>query len=145
MKTDVYQKITDQIMGELEKGVRPWLKPWNAEHVLAKTARRMGRPSCSQKIFPPGSRSFAHQGYPFSYALNVLGEVGQLSLLFKPRERYDGMSPAEWVIARLSDGGRAEGNRLFMLGNALVNQALRLRYVRARETPTFEKFNSKLP
>ena len=83
--------------------------------------------------------------YPFSYTLNVLGEIGQLSLLFKPRERYDGLSPTEWVIAHLSDGGRAEGNRLFMLGNALVSQALRLRYVRARETPTFERFGSNLP
>ena len=32
MRTDVYQRITDQIVCELEKGVRPWLKPWNAEH-----------------------------------------------------------------------------------------------------------------
>jgi len=31
MKMDIYQRITDQIVGELEKGVRPWLRPWNAE------------------------------------------------------------------------------------------------------------------
>jgi antirestriction protein ArdC len=30
MRTDVYQKITDRIVGELEQGVRPWLKPWSA-------------------------------------------------------------------------------------------------------------------
>jgi antirestriction protein ArdC len=30
MRADVYQKITDQIVSELEKGVRPWLKPWSA-------------------------------------------------------------------------------------------------------------------
>ena len=30
MKTDVYQKITNQIVCELERGVRPWLKPWSA-------------------------------------------------------------------------------------------------------------------
>jgi antirestriction protein ArdC len=39
MKTDVYQKITDQIVGELEKGVRPWLKPWNAEHAAGRITR----------------------------------------------------------------------------------------------------------
>ena len=83
--------------------------------------------------------------YPFSYALNVLGEIGQLSLLFTPRERYHGLNPAEWVIAQLSDGGRAEGNRLFMMGNALVSQALRLRDVRARDTPIFEKFGFNMP
>jgi antirestriction protein ArdC len=30
MRTDIYQKITDRIVSELEHGVRPWLKPWNA-------------------------------------------------------------------------------------------------------------------
>jgi antirestriction protein ArdC len=32
MKADIYQRITDQIVGELEKGVKPWLQPWNADH-----------------------------------------------------------------------------------------------------------------
>jgi antirestriction protein ArdC len=40
MRQDVYQKITDQIVLELEKGVRPWMKPWNAGH----TAGRITRP-----------------------------------------------------------------------------------------------------
>ncbi|WP_439406899.1 ArdC family protein [Bradyrhizobium sp. DASA03076] len=40
MKTDLYQKITNQIVAELEKGVRPWVKPWSAEH----TAGRITRP-----------------------------------------------------------------------------------------------------
>jgi antirestriction protein ArdC len=39
MKTDIYQKITDQIVCELEKGVRPWLKPWNAEHAAGRITR----------------------------------------------------------------------------------------------------------
>jgi antirestriction protein ArdC len=30
MRTDIYQKITDRIVADLERGVRPWLKPWNA-------------------------------------------------------------------------------------------------------------------
>jgi antirestriction protein ArdC len=30
MRTDVYQKITDRIVAELEQGVRPWMKPWSA-------------------------------------------------------------------------------------------------------------------
>jgi antirestriction protein ArdC len=30
VRTDVYQKITDRIVAELEQGVRPWMKPWNA-------------------------------------------------------------------------------------------------------------------
>ena len=39
MRADIYQKITDQIVGELEKGVRPWLKPWNAEHATGRITR----------------------------------------------------------------------------------------------------------
>jgi antirestriction protein ArdC len=39
MKADIYQKITNQIVGELEKGVRPWLKPWNAEHAAGRITR----------------------------------------------------------------------------------------------------------
>jgi antirestriction protein ArdC len=39
MRADVYQKITDQIVSELEKGVRPWLKPWNAEHAAGRITR----------------------------------------------------------------------------------------------------------
>jgi antirestriction protein ArdC len=39
MRTDVYQKITDQIVSELEKGVRPWLKPWNADHAAGRITR----------------------------------------------------------------------------------------------------------
>ena len=39
MKVDIYQRITDQIVCELEKGVRPWLKPWNAENVAGRITR----------------------------------------------------------------------------------------------------------
>jgi len=39
MKTDVYQRVTDSIVAELEKGVRPWLKPWNAEHAAGRITR----------------------------------------------------------------------------------------------------------
>lgn len=38
-KTDVYQRITDRIVSELEQGVRPWLKPWNAEHAAGRITR----------------------------------------------------------------------------------------------------------
>ena len=40
MRSDVYQRITDQIVTELEKGVRPWMQPWSAEH--AAGAHRRG-------------------------------------------------------------------------------------------------------
>jgi antirestriction protein ArdC len=39
MKADIYQKITDQIISELEKGVKPWMKPWHAEHAAGRITR----------------------------------------------------------------------------------------------------------
>jgi antirestriction protein ArdC len=39
MKADVYERITGQIVAELEKGVRPWFKPWNAEHAAGRITR----------------------------------------------------------------------------------------------------------
>ena len=39
MRTDVYQKITDQIVTALEQGVRPWHQPWNVEHSAGRITR----------------------------------------------------------------------------------------------------------
>ena len=39
MRSDVYQRVTDRIVAELEHGVRPWLKPWNAEHAAGRITR----------------------------------------------------------------------------------------------------------
>lgn len=53
MKTDrqdVYTRVTGQILADLEKGVRPWLKPWNAEHMA-------GRITC-----PPRSSGLPYKG-----------------------------------------------------------------------------------
>lgn len=30
MKTDIYQRVTDKIIADLEKGELTWLRPWNA-------------------------------------------------------------------------------------------------------------------
>jgi len=39
MKDDVYQRVTDRIIAELEQGVRPWMKPWSAEHAAGRITR----------------------------------------------------------------------------------------------------------
>jgi antirestriction protein ArdC len=38
-RTDIYTRVTVRIIAELEKGVRPWLKPWNAEHIAGRITR----------------------------------------------------------------------------------------------------------
>ena len=41
MKTriDLYARVTNAIIADLENGVRPWLKPWNAEHAAGRITR----------------------------------------------------------------------------------------------------------
>ena len=36
---DVYGRITNKIIADLEQGVRPWMKPWNAEHIAGEITR----------------------------------------------------------------------------------------------------------
>jgi antirestriction protein ArdC len=38
-RKDVYSRITAQIVEYLEKGVRPWIRPWNAEHAAGRITR----------------------------------------------------------------------------------------------------------
>ena len=36
---DLYQHVTDQIVAALDQGVRPWVKPWSAEHLAGRVSR----------------------------------------------------------------------------------------------------------
>jgi antirestriction protein ArdC len=38
-KQDIYSRITNQIISHLEQGVRPWIRPWNAEHATGRITR----------------------------------------------------------------------------------------------------------
>ncbi|MCC7016655.1 MAG: DUF1738 domain-containing protein [Rhodospirillales bacterium] len=38
-RQDIYTRITGAIIAQLEKGVRPWVKPWNAEHAAGRITR----------------------------------------------------------------------------------------------------------
>lgn len=39
IKSDVYARITQAIVADLEQGVRPWLKPWSAGHAAGRITR----------------------------------------------------------------------------------------------------------
>jgi antirestriction protein ArdC len=39
VKADVYQRVTNQIIANLETGVRPWMKPWSGEHAAGRITR----------------------------------------------------------------------------------------------------------
>jgi antirestriction protein ArdC len=54
LNKDVYSRVTERIIADLEKGVRPWMKPWNA----GNAAGRITRP-------------LRHNGQPYS-GINIL-------------------------------------------------------------------------
>jgi antirestriction protein ArdC len=39
LKKDIYSRVTDRIINDLEKGVRSWLKPWSAQHPAGSICR----------------------------------------------------------------------------------------------------------
>lgn len=39
VKTDLYRQVTNRMVAALEKGVRPWAQPWNAEHAAGRVTR----------------------------------------------------------------------------------------------------------
>lgn len=38
-RPDLYARVTDAILADLERGVRPWTKPWSAEHLAGRISR----------------------------------------------------------------------------------------------------------
>lgn len=53
-RVDIYARITDRIVADLEQGVRPWMRPWS----VANTAGRITRP-------------LRHNGEPYS-GMNII-------------------------------------------------------------------------
>ena len=38
-RLDLYSRVTNAILADLENGVRPWAKPWSAEHLAGRISR----------------------------------------------------------------------------------------------------------
>ena len=46
-RTDLYSRVTERVIADLEKGVRPWLKPWSAGNgALGGSGYRAGTTAC---------------------------------------------------------------------------------------------------
>ena len=43
-RKDVYAEITNKLISDLEKGVRPWMRPWSAEGSNVRPLRENGKP-----------------------------------------------------------------------------------------------------
>lgn len=82
-RTDVYSRITKKIIANLEQGIRPWMKPWNADHAagrITRTLRFNGIPYNGINVLMFWSASVA-KGYAcplwltFKQALELSGNV----------------------------------------------------------------------
>ena len=67
-KQDDYARITAKIVAALEDGVRPWVRPWNAEHAAGRITRPLrhnGQPYTGINILSvwlrPACRASPHQ------------------------------------------------------------------------------------
>lgn len=79
----IYARVTDAIIAELEKGVRPWTKPWSATHLAGQVTRPLrctGEPYKGVNVMLLWSEAVAH-GYSapiwmiFRQALALGGHV----------------------------------------------------------------------
>ena len=53
-RQDIYTRITGKIVAALEQGVRPWIRPWNADNAAGRITRPL-----------------RHNGVPYS-GINIL-------------------------------------------------------------------------
>lgn len=80
---NVYSRVTDKIVAELEKGVRPWIKPWSAANAgprLTLPRRHCGTPYRGINILLLWGESFdkgyvSSQWMTFRQALELGGHV----------------------------------------------------------------------
>lgn len=64
-RADIYARITDRIVADLEKGVRPWVQPWSAGNVkgrITRPLRHNGEPYTGMNVLLLWSEGLA-RGY----------------------------------------------------------------------------------
>ncbi len=79
-RTDIYARITESIVAALEKGVRPWVQPWNAGNVAGRITRPLrhnGEPYTGMNVLLLWSESMA-RGYsaPIWMTFRQASELG---------------------------------------------------------------------
>jgi antirestriction protein ArdC len=79
-KADLYTRITSRIVAELEKGVCPWMQPWNAEHaagLITRPLRHNGQPYRGINVLMLWGEAMA-KGYacPIWMTYNQANELG---------------------------------------------------------------------
>ena len=79
-RTDIYTRITEKIVEELEKGVRPWVQPWRTSHTAGRITRPLrhnGEPYTGMNVLLLWSEAMV-RGYatPIWMTFRQAGELG---------------------------------------------------------------------
>ena len=79
-RVDIYARITESIVADLEEGVRPWMKPWSAgglEGRITRPLRHTGEPYTGINVLLLWSESFA-RGFeaPFWMTYRQASQIG---------------------------------------------------------------------
>jgi len=98
-RPDIYSRVTQQIVNQLEAGVRPWIKPWDAAHAAGRITRPL-----------------RHNGQPYS-GINILMLWGSAS--------EEGFASPTWMTYRQAKElgaqvRKGEEGSLVVYANAVV-------------------------
>lgn len=123
-RSDVYARVTNAILTDLEKGVRPWLQPWNAEHAagpITRPLRAGGQPYKGINVLmlwtSAVTQSFSAPIWmTFNQAKELNGNVrkGSKGSLVVYADHITRMEPVE-------DGEEQERDIYFMKGYTVFN------------------------
>jgi antirestriction protein ArdC len=142
-RADIYTRITNRIITDLEQGVRPWLRPWSVDHIEGKISRPLrhnGIPYKGINVVMLWSAS-VEKGYTcplwltFKQALELGGNV-------RKGERGELVVYADRITRTETDDKGAEHEREipFLKGYTVFNceqcEGLPAQYYAKPETPT---------
>jgi len=123
-RTDVYSRITNRIIADLEEGVRPWHRPWNAEHMAGKITRPLrhnGVPYQGINVVMLWSAAVA-KGYACPFWL-TFKQAQQLGGNVRKGEHGELVVYADRITCTETDENGAESERSipFMKGYTVFN------------------------
>jgi len=118
-RKDVYSRVTNKIIADLEQGVRTWMKPWNAEHAagrITKPLRHNGQPYNGINILMLWSAAVAE-----GYSTPLPPGQGAWSQCPQGRERRTGRLRQHHHPHRARNRRRTERAIPFMKGYSVFN------------------------
>ena len=121
-KADIYTRITETILAQLEQGTCPWAKPWNAEHLAGRITRPLragGKPYRGINVVMLWvAATLKGSSAPIWMTYRQAAELGSIESWWRIAElgalviREAGMERAALIVERQSDAYRPQRGQL---------------------------------